>query len=270
MGIQTEVFLEPIEHVYTGISDGRIYTSVSHVLDSVEEDVDWDAVAKNVAGKGKFKDLPTKDAVLSFWKANGKEASDFGTMLHEMQERYAKEFKILPEHKEWEKSIKHIASMFKDYYRTEDEATVYSRRYGIAGTMDKPLFVKKNSNLIDIVDYKTALKASELSFIGKENKYLLDPVSHLQDCKYSRYCLQLSIYGLLAEECAGLKVRSMFIIFIPTDPNVMPYKIPVPYLRLEAIAVLEKFAGISSAVDMTYNNIVEIKSVTEIPNFTMD
>ncbi len=185
--------------------------------------------------------IVSKKDVLDFWKANGKEATDHGTKLHEMQERYSKEFKILPEDAAWGNSIKHVASMFKDYYGSEDEACVYSKKYGVAGTMDKGLRFSKKSNLISIKDFKTGLKTNKIDFINKDGKFLLRPVSHLQDCKYSRYCLQVSIYGVLAEECAGLIPVDLGIIFIPNDPIILPYEIPVPYLRNEAIAILENF-----------------------------
>ncbi len=266
MPIQSEVFLEPISHTYTGVSNDVQYDSTSKVLNSIEEEVDWWSIAGKVCGKGKFIHLKTQQEVFDFWRSGGKEATDHGSNLHSMQERYAKEFKILEEDKAWEPGIKHIASMFKDYYRSEEEATVYSSKYRTAGTMDKALFVKKKSNIISIVDYKTALKKSELDYYHKDGKNLLHPVSHLQHCKYIRYCLQLSIYGVMAEECAGLSIRDLFIVFIPTDPLVMPYKIPVPYMRTDAINMLEHFS--QSKVHQV--KILETREVETAPTFYIE
>lgn len=239
--IQNEVYLEPIQHKYFYRSTGKELTSVSKVLDSLKEKVDWEKIAGNVAGKGKFSHLPTKQDVLDFWKANAKEATDFGTDQHEMQERYAKEFKVLDKDSVWEKRIKTVSAFFTKYYKSEDEACVFSRKYNVAGTMDKGLFVKKGSKLFVIADYKTALKAGELDYVNEKDKFLIGPASHLQDCKFSRYCLQLAIYSVLAEECAGLIITELFIVFLPSNPDKEPYKIAVPYMRDTAVAILEHF-----------------------------
>ncbi len=240
--IQNYVKLDPIQHRYFD-TDEREYTSVSKVLNSIEEQVNWEEIAGKVAGRGKFAEYPTKEAVLAFWKANANEAMAHGTHLHEAQERYAKQFTILPEDMKHEKGIKHIASMFTDFYRSEDEVAVYSEKYMVAGTMDKCLFVNKNSKLISIRDFKTGLKTNKIDYYNKDNKFLLHPVSHLQNCKHARYSLQMSIYAVLAEECAGLITRDLSIIFIPVDPEIMPYEICVPYLRQDAINILEHYSN---------------------------
>lgn len=264
MSIQNYVKLEPVAHRYFDL-DNREYDSVSKVLNSVEKQQDWWEIAGNVCGKGKFSHLKTQKEVFDYWRANGKEATDHGSNLHAMQERYAKEFKILEKDKLWEQGIKYIASMFKDYYNSSDEATVYSSKYMCAGTMDKALLVKKGQKFISIVDYKTALKKSELDYYHKDGDGLLHPVSHLQHCKYSRYALQLSIYGVMAEECAGLSVRDLFIIFIPTDPKIMPYKIPVPYMRTDAVNILDHFYNKNNTVISSVEEQEE-----EAPNFYIE
>lgn len=260
--LQNEVFLEPIKHIYTGVSDGRIYDSTSKVLNSIEEYVDWWEVAGKVAGNGKFKGL-SQQQVSDMWSANGKESSDHGTYLHSLQEKYAKEFKIGDV--KYEKGIKHIASMFSNYYKEEFEATVYSKTFGVAGTGDRFSFLNKGYPLISISDYKTALKKEALDFFHKDGKRLLSPVDHLQQCKYIRYALQLSIYGVMAEECCGLEVNDLNIIFIPTDPAVLPYKIPVPYMRTDAIAILKHFGGKSNVVEV---NLIEEE--TTAPDFYIE
>lgn len=256
--IQNQVYLEPIKHKYYYRDSGKELTSVSKVLDSLKEFVDWDKIAGNVAGKGKFKDYPTKQDVLDFWKANAKEATDFGTDQHEMQERYAKEFKVLDKDKVWEGTIKKISAFFSKYYKSEDEACVFSRKYNVAGTMDKGLFLKKGSKLFAIADYKTALKTGELDYVNDKGKFLVGPVSHLQDCKYIRYCLQLAIYSILAEECAGLITTELFIVFLPSDPNGEPYKIPVPFMKLEAEAILEHFYNSNNITILANTNLNEV------------
>jgi hypothetical protein len=236
MSIQNEVFLEPVSHTYSNLS-GRKFTSVSKVLESVSEKVDWSAIAGKVAGKGKFAGM-TKEDILLAWDKNRDKAANHGTRIHNALERYSKEFKILSEDEDLTPMIKSIASTYVDYYQTFDEACLFSDQYGVAGTADKILQIKKGSPFVDIEDFKTNISKG-IEFFNKDNKYLISPVSHLQDCNFNKYSLQLSIYGLMYETLTGGKVRNLWIRFIPADNPMGHYRIMIPYLRLEALAVLE-------------------------------
>ncbi len=237
--IQNEVFLDNIPHIYKGVSDGRIYESVSRVLKMYEPFVDWDSIAGKVAGKGKFKDYPTKEAVLKLWKDNAKEAMDYGTAWHNSIERYQKMFTILPEDKDKEPVIKEIASHYKDYYRIESEATLYHPEYGLAGTSDKIIVTKKGGEIFLVADYKTALKTGGIDYFNKDGLYMLGPVSHLQSCKFVKYNLQLSIYAFMMERLTGMKCGGMWVTFIKEGSPLQ--RIYMNYLKNEAEAILKDY-----------------------------
>ena len=68
---------------------------------------------------------------------------------------------------------------------------------------------------------------------------MLDPVSHLEDCNYNKYCLQLSSYAYLDEIEHGYHPGQLRIIFIPPTDTTKWNVIPVPYMRAEVKALFE-------------------------------
>ncbi len=253
MSLQNVVKLEPVSHRYFHL-DGREFTSVSKVLNSITPQENWDAIAGKVAGRGKFA-MMSKAQVLELWDVNKNQSLQFGTHIHEALERYCKTFEILDADKDLEPMVKSIQSQYVEYYRAMDEVCLYSEKYGVAGTTDKRLQLKKNINVIDFGDYKTSFNKGKISYRNKDNKYLLYPVQHLQDCSYSRYCLQLSMYAVMEEELTGAKIGQLWITYILND--LTHERISVPYLKSDAIAVLENYQA-------QQNNMISIRAINNI------
>ena len=70
------------------------------------------------------------------------------------------------------------------------------------------------------------------------NETLLKPVEHLQNCQWSIYTLQLSIYAYMYELETGRKCRHIWIGYWDKKIETMS-KIPIMYLKAEAKKVLE-------------------------------
>tara|TARA_R110000868_G_scaffold176916_3_gene414944 strand:+ start:22823 stop:24598 length:1776 start_codon:yes stop_codon:yes gene_type:complete len=70
------------------------------------------------------------------------------------------------------------------------------------------------------------------------NETLLKPVEHLQNCQWSIYTLQLSIYAYMYELETGRKCRHIWIGYWDKITETMS-KIPIMYLKHEAKQVLE-------------------------------
>lgn len=92
------------------------------------------------------------------------------------------------------------------------ELRLFNEQYGIAGTMDQN-FMFPNKEF-DINDWKTNKK------IDLTNQYqnMLGPLSHLQDCSYNHYSLQISIYAWMLEQF-GYIPRMLKFTHIKTDEN---------------------------------------------------
>jgi len=122
------------------------------------------------------------------------------------------------------------------------ELKLWRHDWGIAGRADKPTFETIHGvRFAHVEDYKTNKR------IGKEHKYyperkMLEPLTHLNDCEYNHYALQLSIYQYMLEYFGfkpGLRRLIHFphpIEDLPGIPDPVIYELP--YLREEVIMML--------------------------------
>jgi hypothetical protein len=125
---------------------------------------------------------------------------------------------------------------------------------GIAGTIDTGGFRKTKTRILDIEDNKTNLEKG-ITFdsisrkegkIKHENRFFLEPVSHLELCNYNRYVLQLSIYAYLFEQFFSCQIGRLAIRWLSCSPAteengivfLSSSYIPVPYMRSEAVRLL--------------------------------
>jgi len=136
---------------------------------------------------------------------------------------------------------------------------VYLKSSGICGQADR---VEKIDKFIDLYDYKTNKEIKQEGFkmnTGKTKK-MLPPLSHLDDCNFNDYALQLSIYmyimlkhnptlspGIMRIdhvefELTGLNEFGYPIVKLDADRNpvvkkVTPYEIP--YLKSEVLSLFK-------------------------------
>jgi len=88
----------------------------------------------------------------------------------------------------------------------------------------------------------------KFNFFSPYGNTLLKPFEHLQECQYSVYSLQLSVYALMYEMETGKKCRQIWIGY--WDRETLSFsKIPVMYMKNDAKKLLEFHK---------YNNIYEI------------
>lgn len=134
------------------------------------------------------------------WEAENKRATDCGSWYHDMMER-----KALAAGKKIYRGIElpvYPPIMMPGYKLAPEQSIkpgiypehfMFSESHGICGQSD---LVYRYGNVVDIDDYKTN---KELKTRGYGWKYG-DPammkgiMSHLEDCNYNHYSLQLSIY----------------------------------------------------------------------------
>lgn len=229
-----KIAFDPIKHAYTNKLTGRPYLSVSRFIDLFAEKFDKENISKAVAKKRGV----SQATILAEWDKTRDDAIDHGNRLHDALELYDKTTHIDPSNYDIKDIIISIASMYKDYYRKSLEQRLCSDKYEICGTTDKLLKLTSHPrSLVDIDDYKTNLSKG-IQYHSKYNKYLLGPLSHLQDCNYNRYSIQLSMYAYMYEEMTGLRVRKLSILFIPGQDLLAYRRIPVPYMKKEVEAML--------------------------------
>lgn len=237
MKFSNDVALEPISHKYYD-KDGNEYLSVSKFISQFTPQFDKERISASYAAKNNL----SQKEVLDLWDAKAKAAIDHGNQIHNALERYEKTTVILPEDLHLKPMILSVASEYSHYHRIYQEQCIFDKDHLIAGTSDKILQVtSSNKSVFDIDDYKTNLSKG-IQFYSEYNKYLLGPLSHLQDCNYNKYSIQLSIYAYMLEKTYGVRIRSLGIRFIPPHNILAHHRIPVPYMKAEVEAMFQQRA----------------------------
>ena len=138
------------------------------------------------------------------------------------------------------------------------EHMVYLKSAGICGQSD---LVEVVNGKVSIIDYKTNKEIKMQSYVDWEgvSQKMQFPVSHLDDCNFNHYALQLSIYMyIIIKHNPKLRAGSMYIHHVQFEEEgkddhgypITKYtkegdpilknlvQIPVPYLKDEVISLI--------------------------------
>jgi len=247
-------------HIYESFP-ARSWTSVTRLIESYTNEFDAPRQARisSQAPSSKWFGLdPSR--IEAIWDRENKRSTDTGSLYHGEMERLA--IKV-GQKKHRGKVIKVYPSLIEDGVKVardqhlEDgvypEHIVYHEKIGAVGQIDLPMVA---NGFVDIDDYKTNKKIEMESFGGQ---MMLGPVSHLPDCNYWHYSLQLSIYMELillknkAHKAGNLNLKHVEFELERRDKYGFPvirmkngnpvvaskttYKLP--FLKDEAIALLK-------------------------------
>lgn len=268
-----EVVLDDLTHTYTHTETGLILRPVSTVYGEFKPDFDSQNISWMMARKAlrllinpewdKGDPEPAMEAILekqkeilAEWDTKRDNSSDYGTEIHQVCEYIANGKQV---DEKYSKLVFKMKALYGHYYKSLPELIVHSLKWGVAGTIDNPLVRQRSDkSLIDIDDYKTNTEKGiefDSTKIDKNtlklkhyNRFMLPPLDHLEDCNYNHYAMQQSIYGVLLErQFPPHKIGKITLTFIeeiestdyPHDYNVTT--IPIPFLKLEAEAVLNAY-----------------------------
>lgn len=237
------VYLEPIEHVYIHRDSGKKFRSVTTTLSSIEPHFDSDAVSAAIARQRD--DDPNKnpqyigwnqDQILDYWQELNDTANEYGTFIHESIEEYLLKKKFwFPKDELQKAAIRGYESLKVDEGRMMyPERIMFSSEYELAGTAD--LIIDIDDVFFDVGDWKTNKAFHFWNPYGNET--LLHPFDHLQNCQWSIYTLQLSVYAYMYELETGRKCRHIWIGYWDKETQTMS-KIAIMYLKKEAKKILE-------------------------------
>jgi hypothetical protein len=261
---------EPESHTYKSQDplDGTIWTSVTTLLSHLKQPFDSSKIAVKSAKSTKSKWFGmTPEQIQEVWKAEANRATSLGSWYHDQREadiisfntiqRYGKELPVIRPMSD--DNGKKIASSQKLIDGIYPEHLVFMRSAGICGQSD---LVEIVDGHVHITDYKTNKKIETESYVDWEgfSKKMQHPVSHLDDCNYNHYNLQLSIYMyMILKHNPKLKPGKLIIhhiIFETEDEadqwgypihkktdqgdfivkEIIPYE--MPYLKEEVLAIL--------------------------------
>lgn len=236
---QSVVYLEPIEHVYIHKKTKQKFKSVTTVLSMLEPEFNSEQIAESIANqdpskkKEQYQNM-SKEDILAEWKRINDEANIYGTRVHEIMERYLLADKIYIPKDDYEKEI---ISKFQKIDPMNSgviypETILFSEKHSLAGTAD---MIEDCGDYFNVWDFKTN---KELNYISKYDHWLNKPVSHLSDCQYNIYGLQMSIYAYMFQLETRKKVGRMALFYL--NPKTDKFEIvPVPYMGREAKDVLD-------------------------------
>ncbi len=237
-GTSDVISFEPRRHRYTDAS-GAEYKSVSRLLSSIEVPFDRQGISLRMA-KG---NISRQSEILAEWDAKLKSSHVWGNWIHDNLESYHK----LGTCDEKIKSVtQKLKPFYENYHQVYTEVLLSDVESKVAGQTDLVVQRQRSiSSLYDFYDYKTnEQKGIEFDSIRRKrdpwqhyNKFFLPPLSHLEDCNYNKYSLQLSLYAFIAQKQYGISIGRLALIFIDSELQVHTY--PVSYLRFEAEVLLE-------------------------------
>jgi len=186
----------------------------------------------------------TEESVIEEWDASGKSAAALGTQLHLCIEKtyrgedvgnideIAKEF---GQFKKFHENTHNIITPYAFEWR------VYDEDIGIAGSIDA-VFTKNNK--FYIYDWK---RVKEMK---TDNQYetAFPPISHLDNCNFYQYALQLNMYKYILESKYDTFVEELILVIM--HPNMRKYSLlKLPLLKEEIQTMLNYAPAISEPAE---------------------
>lgn len=172
--------------------------------------------------------------ILDSWEAKRDAACDLGHAVHSFAEQVAiaasdpRQIDLVMS--DQDPLIGYKAGVWRAYEELkirplETEKPVCEPLLGLAGTVDLIATIPDcDDSIVDvIIDWKTN------STIDLSNSYgdkMLPPLSHLDDCSYNNYCLQLNTYRLLLARRYQFVADRMMLIWLPGDGSYQPIEVP--------------------------------------------
>lgn len=200
-----DVILDHETHTYTNIHTNEKYTSVTNFISQYKKPFDADFWSKKVAKR----EGVDQQTVLDTWKNLTVSAQGKGTKIHLAMERFLKEKYVEPGFEDLTDSFfKKTTSIISNTTVVNSEYLVYNHDSKLAGTAD---IILDNGNTFHVLDFKTNKK---FNFSSKYNEYFYEPIEHLQQCEFTTYSIQLSIYAYMYELLTGKKCSSLKIFYL--------------------------------------------------------
>ena len=216
------------------------FTAADHKYSSLDssEPIDWISVTSLISlfkkpfdketqatkssknKKSKWYGLEPKQ-ILEIWETNNSLALELGTWYHNQREadllscdtigREGIDLNIFKPIEQDGVKIAPDQNLVEGIY---PEHMVYLKSAGICGQADRIEVIR---NFVNVHDYKTNKEIRQESYRNwnGETERMLEPITHLDDCNYIHYALQLSIY--------------MYII-LKHNPNLLHGKIILEHI----------------------------------------
>lgn len=225
------------ESDHTYLLNGKKCTSVTQAISSFKKPFDTEIIASRYANKH---GLETQD-VIDEWDNIRIESTSRGSELHKYAEMRFLSKAYIPDEK-----ASPLCNMFDKFYSdvkdrlipVKIEFVIGDEEFLVGGMLDK-LFYNTTAKALQIWDYKTN---KEILRHSKYKNKMVGGLSHLQECEFNTYSLQLSIYKLIIERNTNLKLGNSYIVWI-NEVNDKYKVIGTDYMEREAMIILNSLVA---------------------------
>lgn len=259
---------EPETHSYISTESNTRWISVTTLIGQFKQPFNAKQIAEKTSRSTKSKWYGMKpDEIQKAWKAEADRACDLGTWYHNEREQdllsvntivqQGVELPVIPPI--YDGDGRKMAPSQKLGDGIYPEHFVYLKSAGVCGQSD---LVEVVNGKVYITDYKTNKEIKTASFKNWEgiSQKMNAPVSHLDDCNYNHYNLQLSLYMYIILkhnpklEFGGLRIHHVqfheseqkdvygFPVTMLTEegkPIVKDVRVyEMPYLRDEIVSIM--------------------------------
>jgi len=245
-------------HLYATVGEEGTteWTSVTSLIHKFTNFFDAPSIALKCSRDRKskwFQMAPSE--IQAEWKRKNTAALERGTWYHGMIEKLMLSFSTIERKGVLLQVIKPIMdgdTKIAPEQKLSDgvypEHFVYLKSAGICGQSDK---VEVIGGVVDVSDLKTNEEIKFKSYKSWDgiSKKMLPPLSHLDDCNWSEYCLQLSMY---------------LYIILKHNPALRPGRITITHVLFEEVG-RDRFDNPIYGIDREGNYIVKGTMEYDVP-----
>lgn len=195
-----EIEFEPIKHTYlykgNYLTSGTTFTSQFHKPFNREEIL--------------TKLYPNEQTrVLKRYEWSN--SSIWGTYIHELLELHFNNIKVDCKEHQFLEGVNLVEQYLRKGFEMVGTEVRITDGTLIAGTIDLLLY-NPNTDKYILLDYKTCDKLSKVTY---RDERFYEPLQHIEYNKFTKYSLQLSLYGAILEEHYGVEIEEMSLLWIP-------------------------------------------------------
>jgi len=221
-----KIKFDEASHTYTHVDSGAPFISVTTLLGKYKQPFDRYGHSKRVAKR----EGVSQELVLEMWEEEKNRACTRGTDIHKILEDYISCGDVKDNYgwlcKSYDTAAERSIDSFKNVLC---ENLLYDEEHLVAGMAD---LIYEHKNEFTVGDFKTNKK---FKFSSPYSERLKDPISHLHNCEFNVYGLQLSFYAYLYERMSGKRCRKC-VVFYLQDDRFLSYH--VNYMKAEVEAIL--------------------------------
>lgn len=214
------IAFEEIAHLYTIDQTRTDFTSTTTFIKKFFDEFNADVVINKMIRFGAFKKKygdKTPEQLKQEWKENGRIASQRGSRLHKYIEDFYNGVETgADEVADLDIEISYFYNFLQNVsygklipYRTE--WYIFDEEKKIAGSIDMVFQVDPRApHKVAIYDWKCSKEIKTTNSYEKGRA----PLSHLANCNFNHYSLQLNVYKYIIEKYYGLEVVDMNLVIM--------------------------------------------------------